>query len=82
MVGRMGRGGVGRDWHNPLAQPPGTIPRFVLGRISLKYHILLTKHAKRYFYDLPTPYSMNTLFSEFFRTFAGVILGVRETIWG
>ena len=30
----------------------------------------------------PTPYSMNRLFSEFFRDFSGVILEVCETIWG
>ena len=29
-----------------------------------------------------TPYSMNRLFSEFFREFSGVILEVCETIWG
>ena len=29
-----------------------------------------------------TPYSMNSLFSEFFKEFSGVILGVCETIWG
>ena len=28
-----------------------------------------------------TPYSMNSLFSEFFRKFSGGILGVCETIW-
>ena len=28
-----------------------------------------------------TPYSMNRLFSEFFREFSGVILDVCETIW-
>ena len=30
----------------------------------------------------PTHYSMNSLFSELFRKFEGVILGVHETIWG
>ena len=34
------------------------------------------------FMDLYTPYSMNSLFSEFFRTFEGVLLEVRETISG
>ena len=29
-----------------------------------------------------TPYSMNSLFSEFFREFSGGILEVCETIWG
>ena len=29
-----------------------------------------------------TPYSMNSLFSEFFKEFPGVILEVCETIWG
>ena len=28
-----------------------------------------------------TPYSMNSLFSEFFKEFSGVILGVCDTIW-
>ena len=28
-----------------------------------------------------TPYSMDSLFSEFFMEFSGVILGVCETIW-
>ena len=28
-----------------------------------------------------TPYSMNSLFSELFRKFSGVILGVCDTIW-
>ena len=31
--------------------------------------------------DSPTPYSINSLFSEFFKQFSGVILGVCETIW-
>ena len=31
---------------------------------------------------LATPYSMNSLFGEFFRNFSGVILGVSETILG
>ena len=31
---------------------------------------------------LLTPHSMNSLFSEFFWEFSGVILGVCETIWG
>ena len=30
---------------------------------------------------LLTPYSMNSLFSEFFKKFSGVILGVCDTIW-
>ena len=29
-----------------------------------------------------TPYSMTSLFSEFFMEFSGVILGVCETTWG
>ena len=29
-----------------------------------------------------TPYSMNSLFDEFFREFSRAILGVCETIWG
>ena len=34
------------------------------------------------FYVLSTPGSMNRLFSDLFRKFEGVILGVFGTIWG
>ena len=40
--------------------------------VSVSLFILVSKH---------TPYSTNSLFSEFFKGFSGVILGVLDTIW-
>ena len=46
------------------------------------FQTCLFKPGQRVAILRPTPYSMNSLFSEFFKEFSGVILGVCETIWG